>query len=76
VTADTLAPAVQDILQIWAARILDGIEGFKELDRYISVRISTSEGDFRCTIEDLPNGSYLERRPPGDKGINENAGFI
>ena len=56
-TAPSLTPAVQEHLRDWAIGILVGIEGFKEPDRYMPVRISTPEREFHSTIGDLANGS-------------------
>jgi len=57
VTAETLTPVVQDRLREWAGKMLAGINGFKEPDRYMPVRVSTSEGDFNYTIGDLAEGT-------------------
>ncbi len=59
ITAQSLSPAVQEHLRDWAIGVLVGIEGFKESDRYMPVRISTPEGEFHSTIGDLANGSSL-----------------
>lgn len=57
VTAASLTPVVQDRLRDWARKMLSGVDGFKEPDRYMPVRISTSQGDFNSTIGYLANGS-------------------
>jgi hypothetical protein len=57
VTAASLTPVVQDRLREWAEKMLSGVDGFKELDRYMPVRISSSDGEFGCLIGDLANGS-------------------
>ena len=53
VTAPSQAPAVQEILQRWAKKMLSGVNGFKEGDQYMEVRVSTVEGESSCTIGDL-----------------------
>ena len=57
VTAPSLSPATEKRLQGWAARTLEGIDGFKEMDRYVPVRISTTEGETTCKIKDLADGT-------------------
>lgn len=57
VTVNTLAPAVQILLRDWAEKMLSGINGFKEPDRYMPVKISASEGEFHSAIGDLAEGT-------------------
>lgn len=57
VTANNLTPAVQKLLQGWAGKMLSGINGFREADRYMPVNVSTLEGDSRSTIGDLAEGT-------------------
>ena len=57
ITAPFLTPAVQEHMRDWAMRILAGIEGFKEPDRHMPVRVSSLEGEFHSTIGDLAEGS-------------------
>ena len=57
VTAPSRAPAVQQILQGWAKTMLSGTDGFKEVDRYMPVRISTVQGESSCTIGDIAEGT-------------------
>jgi hypothetical protein len=56
-TAQALTPATQELLQDWARKMLSGLNGFREPDRYMPVRIATVEGEFGCLIGDLANGS-------------------
>lgn len=63
VTAPSLSPPVWERLQGWAARLLEGIDGFKEADRYMPVRISTTEGETVLMIKDLADRS---RHPDED----------
>jgi hypothetical protein len=58
ITAPSFSPVVQEHLRDWATRMLCGVDGFKETDRYMPVKISTSEGEFLCTIKDLAEGSF------------------
>jgi hypothetical protein len=53
VTANNLTPPVQKLLQDWAGKMLSGINGFREQDRYMPVRISTVQGEFLYSIGDL-----------------------
>lgn len=57
VTAQDVTPSTHAILRGWARNMLSGVNGFKEPDRYMPLRISTSQGDFNSTIGDLANGS-------------------
>lgn len=57
ITAPSLSPDIQEHLRDRAAQMLSGITGFQEQDRYMPVRLSTSEGELHCTIKDLANGS-------------------
>ena len=57
VTVESLTPAVQDRLRSWAGKMLSGTNGFKESDRYMPVKVSTSNGDFHLTIGDLTDGA-------------------
>jgi hypothetical protein len=57
VTAASLIPLAQDLLREWAGKMLSGINGFKESDRYMPVKVSTLEGESRCTIKDLAEGT-------------------
>jgi hypothetical protein len=57
VTAASLTPVVQDRLREWAEKMLSGINGFMESDRYMPVRVSTPVGECRCSIGDLADGS-------------------
>jgi len=63
VTAPSLSPATEKRLQGWAALTLEGIDGFREMDRYMPVRISTTEGETVLMIKDLADRS---RNPDGD----------
>jgi len=56
ITAPSLTPAVQEHLGDWAIGILVGIEGFKESDRYMPVKLDTSEGQIYSTIGELAEG--------------------
>ena len=53
VTVENLTPASQGLLQDWAEKMHTGIDGFKEPDKHTPVRISTTEGDFHCTIKEI-----------------------
>ncbi|MBI5251792.1 MAG: hypothetical protein HY912_20050 [Desulfomonile tiedjei] len=57
VTAASLIPLVQDRLREWAGKMLAGINGFKESDRYMPVKVSTASGESLCTIGDLAEGT-------------------
>ena len=57
ITASSLTPAVREHLRDWAEKMLAGTEGFKEIDRYMPVKIETSEGQTYSTIEELVDGS-------------------
>jgi len=57
VTAERLTPATDKLLRDWAERMLSGVNGCRELDRYMPVRVSTPVGEFRCTIGDLADGT-------------------
>jgi hypothetical protein len=57
VTAEDLIPAVQDRLRQWAIQMVSGINGFKEEDRYMPVKVSTLEGEFVYRIGDLADGT-------------------
>jgi hypothetical protein len=57
VTAASLTPVVQDRLGEWAEKMLGGMNGFKEPDPYMPVKISTLEGEFLCTIGEFADGS-------------------
>ena len=63
VTVPSLSPPMWERLQGWAARTLEGIDGFKEADRYMPVRISTTEGETVLMIKDLADRS---RHPDGN----------
>ena len=58
VTSPSLAPGVWERLQGWAARTLECTDGFREMDRYMPVRITTFEGQVDSTIKDLADGSF------------------
>jgi hypothetical protein len=53
VTAPSLSPPVWERLQCWAALTLEGIDGFKEADRYMPVRTSTLDGESNYSIGDI-----------------------
>jgi hypothetical protein len=53
ITAPSLSPVVHQRLRDWATQMLCGIDGFKEQDRHMPVRISSSEGEFHCTIGEI-----------------------
>jgi hypothetical protein len=53
VTAQGLTASTHKFLCDWARKMLVGVNGFKEADRYMPVRVSTAEGDFHLTIGDL-----------------------
>ncbi len=57
VTVEKVTPAVQGILRRWAEKMLSGTNGFREPDRYMPVKISSSDGDFHLTIGDLADGT-------------------
>ena len=57
VSVKILTTAIQGLLHIWAKKMLTGIDGFTEQDRYMPVRISSSDGDFHCTIKDIADCS-------------------
>ncbi|MGB6068395.1 MAG: hypothetical protein WBG50_26595 [Desulfomonilaceae bacterium] len=57
-TTHLLEPDVLERLRNWADQMLSGIDGFKEQDRYMPVKVSTSEGESFCTIRDLAEGSF------------------
>lgn len=57
VTAKDLSATTQERLRAWAGQMLSGINGFKEADKYVPVKISTTEGEFLCTIGDLSDGA-------------------
>jgi hypothetical protein len=57
VTVESLTPANQELLRDWARKMLSGLNGFRELDRYMPVQVSTPVGEFRCTIGDLAEGT-------------------
>lgn len=56
VTVEKVTPAVQDILRRWAEKMLAGLDGYRESDSYMPVKISSSDGDFHLTIGDLADG--------------------
>jgi hypothetical protein len=57
VTAHALTPAVQELLRNGAEKMLYGVNGPKERDRYMPVKVSTLEGESHCTIGDLADGT-------------------
>ena len=64
ITAPSFSPVVQGYLRDWAEKMLAGTEGFKEIDRYMPVKIDTSEGQTYSTIGELVDGSC----PPYEEG--------
>jgi hypothetical protein len=59
VTAASLTPVVQELLRDWARKMLSGINGFKEADRYMPVKVSTLDGEFKYSIGDLADALCL-----------------
>jgi hypothetical protein len=57
VNAHSFAPPVRKHLQGWVKEMLSSADGFKEVDLYMPVRISISEGEYLFTIKDLAEGS-------------------
>jgi hypothetical protein len=53
----SLTPSSQELLRDWAEKILAGTEEFKEPDRYMPVKIDTSEGRTYSTIKELADHS-------------------
>jgi hypothetical protein len=53
VTMASLSPTAQARLQDWAEEMFTGKYGFKESDRYTPVKISTTEGHFLFTMQDM-----------------------
>jgi hypothetical protein len=53
ISAQSLTPAVKERLRQRAEWMLSGTKNFKESDKYMPVRISTSEGEIIYTIGDL-----------------------
>lgn len=56
-TLSSLTPSVRKLMRDWAEKMLAGTGGFKEPDRYMPVKIDTSEGQTYCTIGELADGS-------------------
>ena len=61
-TAKDLSATTQERLRTWAEQMLSGINGFKEADIYMPVKISTFEGESVCTIGDLADSSVPGRQ--------------
>ena len=61
VTAESLTPTVRDRLRTWAEKMLSGMDGYQEPDSYMPVKISSSDGEFRCLIGDLADGIVILR---------------
>jgi hypothetical protein len=59
VTVERFTPAVQELLRDWARKMLSGINGFKEADRYMPVKVSTLDGEFKYSIGDLADALCL-----------------
>jgi len=57
VTVESLTPANQELLRDWAEKMIVGVNGFKEPDRYMPVKVSTLEGEFLYIIGELADGS-------------------
>lgn len=57
VTAQSLAPEIQDTLRGWAKTMLSGTDGFREVDRYMPVKVSSVQGESSSTIGDLADGT-------------------
>ena len=57
VSVKSLTPAVQGLLQGWAEKMHTGIDGFKEPDNYMPVKISSSDGESHCTIKEIADGT-------------------
>lgn len=74
VTAQALNPATQELLRCWARKMLVGVNGgFKEWDRYISVKVTTAERETICAIGDLAEGCYPHC---GRQQMNEYGGLV
>lgn len=56
VTAQALTSATQELLRGWAEKMLSGTHGFREQDRYLPVKVSSSEIEAICAIGDLADG--------------------
>lgn len=57
VTAPPLASEIQEILRGWAKTMLSGTDGFREVDRYMPVKVSTLEGELLSTIGEIADGT-------------------
>jgi hypothetical protein len=68
VTANILSPTVQELLRDWAAQTLEGMDGLREMDRYMPMIVSTSQVEFHYSIGDLGYRSLQEARPRDYEG--------
>jgi len=57
VTAESLTPAVQELLRDWAEEMLSGVGGIREANGKILVKVATGTKQLCCTIKDHVEGS-------------------
>ena len=62
INADRMTKKVRDVISDWSKKILKGIKGVKEVDKYMDVKIMTMNGQYsrNLTIDDIANKYALQ----------------
>lgn len=57
VNVDKMTPETNALLTDWAQKVLGGIDGFKELDRHMPVKITGCGYQWELTVEELADAA-------------------